>query len=105
MAPFIFASFGPLLSFLPYKSNVQTACVKPFLACLAAKVFPDGQPEGLENPPFPFGRMETQQLQLTRPRTGKRDGPQAADKNEGGLKSRRTRKGRNKLQKASWDRE
>lgn len=37
--------------------------------------------------------METQQLQLTRPRTGKRFGPKAAAKSKAGLKSRRARKG------------
>lgn len=38
--------------------SVQAASVKPSSACLAAKVFPDGQLECPDNPPFPIGRME-----------------------------------------------
>lgn len=55
--PITFAHCGRLLSAI-LELSVQAACVKPFSACLAAKVFPDGQPECLDNPPFPIGRME-----------------------------------------------
>lgn len=77
--------------------------MKPFLACPAVKVFPDGQPECLDNPPFPIGRMEgcNSCKKHAQGQAKELEGRQA----RGQIKEEESEEGRNKLQKVSWDSE